>query len=64
MSAEGVTTKSTDRQPIKIADGIHCSDLSAKAGKADETIRAVQESALEYLHTWIGEWKTEKAKRA
>ncbi|KAL1734330.1 peptidase S28 [Schizophyllum commune] len=64
MSAEGVTTKSTDRQPIKIGDGIHCSDLSAKAGKADETIRAVQESALEYLHTWIGEWKTEKAKRA
>ncbi|KAF8743831.1 hypothetical protein AX14_000237 [Amanita brunnescens Koide BX004] len=56
MSAAPVTVKSTAYQPIMIGDGFHCSDLKAVSGQDDPTVRAVQESALAYMKTWLAEW--------
>ncbi|PFH52555.1 hypothetical protein AMATHDRAFT_1958 [Amanita thiersii Skay4041] len=56
MSAEPVTVKSTDNQPIKIGDGFHCSDLSATNGAIDSTIGSVQTSALASMKTWLAQW--------
>jgi hypothetical protein len=56
MSAAPVTVKSSADQPIMLGDGFHCSDLKAANGQVDPTVRAVQESALAYMNTWLAEW--------
>ncbi len=57
MSAAPVTVESSADQPIMLGDGFHCSDLKAVNGQADPTVRAVQESALAYMNTWLAEWR-------
>jgi hypothetical protein len=56
MSAIPVTVESSADQPIMLGDGFHCSDLKALNGQVDPTVRAVQESALTYINTWLAEW--------
>lgn len=56
MNAEGVEIQSTDRQPIVLSDGFHCSDLSAARGASDASIGALHKQALESMHNWLAEF--------
>lgn len=55
MSADGLKVQSTDRQPIAVSDGFHCSDLSTATGNVDATVKAVQQKALASFHVWLAE---------
>lgn len=55
MSADGLNVRSTDRQPIAVSDGFHCSDLSTATGNVDATVKAVQQKALAAIGGWLAE---------
>ncbi|KAK2464510.1 hypothetical protein APHAL10511_003489 [Amanita phalloides] len=56
MSAERVTVESTAEQPIMLGDGFHTSDLGVNNAEVDESIQAIQTSALAYMKTRLAEW--------
>ena len=56
LSAEQHVVASTPQQPIFIGDGFHCSDLIISEGAASEKIKAVQDTAVDYMTTWIAQW--------
>lgn len=56
VSADNVTVGSTDEMPIRVGDGYHCSDLITENGVVDGTVLEVQQDALGYIKTWLGEW--------
>jgi hypothetical protein len=58
VSADGLSIPSTPSQPIVVADGFHCSDLSTRAASVDQTIAAVQKQALGYMSTWLAQWQS------
>ena len=39
-----------------IPNGVHCSDLVASNGEANEGIANVQQAEIEQIVKWIGEW--------
>lgn len=46
----------TDEMPIRVGDGYHCSDLIVRNAEVDGTVEGVQQAALGYIATWLGEW--------
>lgn len=44
--------------PIAVGDGYHCSDLLTANAVVDGTVLGVQQEALGYIRTWLGEWNS------
>ncbi|KIY73984.1 peptidase S28 [Cylindrobasidium torrendii FP15055 ss-10] len=61
VSAVGVELESTDRMPIVVSDGFHCSDLRVSNSVGDATIADVQSQALAYFATWLSEYRDEQS---
>ncbi|ESK95132.1 hypothetical protein Moror_13864 [Moniliophthora roreri MCA 2997] len=60
VSAQGLNVPSTERMPIAVGDGFHCSDLSVARAAVDPTIAAVQKQALASMKIWLAEWPAYK----
>lgn len=53
VSADGLHKVNTTMQPIYESDGFHGSDILTANGLVDDTVRAVQVAALEYMKEWL-----------
>ena len=52
MSSQNLSVVST-----QLGDGLHCSDLITAAGDVGAAIKAVQNSALDSMRSWLANWK-------
>jgi hypothetical protein len=55
LSSDFHPRKSTDRQPIVVSNGFHCSDLGVR-NSVDPTIKQVQDLAVSYFGKWMQEY--------
>ncbi|KDQ17874.1 hypothetical protein BOTBODRAFT_104521 [Botryobasidium botryosum FD-172 SS1] len=58
VSSDYIRRASTQKNPIAVSNGFHCSDLSIKNGQADATVKKVQDLAVQYFAQWIKDYQT------
>lgn len=63
MSTDFINIASTERQPIAVSDGFHCTDLIISAGTTDTSVKQVQDLASAYMGKWLAEWHAANPKR-